>query len=111
VGIRIVTTDEDTLENDRVLDVCYCSAVPGDYKKLAYITSFSKIGACREYRWTAPHTRAGMVVVHMFAFGKKQEVPEMLETIVDRRRVAGDDKSVRPMHACREYRCVTHACR
>jgi hypothetical protein len=50
--------------------IAYAAAVPGDKKKVAYITSYTKLG---------------LVYCHLFSCSKATGVTEMLDTIADRK--------------------------
>lgn len=79
VGLRIVDEPTgDTLENEPMLQMAYAALVPGDKKKIAYVTSYSRLG---------------VVFAHIFAVGKAKEAKLILDTISSRRADAVATKS------------------
>ena len=82
VGIRIVdAADDTTLENEPLLQIAYATPITGEKKKVAYITSYSKLG---------------LVYCHVFTCAKPKDVDEFLETIADRKRMASESRSLVP---------------
>jgi serine/threonine protein kinase len=82
VGIRIVdAANEDTIENEPIQQIAFTSVLPGDKKKIAYVTSYSKLG---------------LLYTHIFAMGKSKDAVEATEAIVDRKTDAAKQKSLVP---------------
>eukprot|EP00048_Salpingoeca_helianthica_P004078 m.73515 g.73515 ORF g.73515 m.73515 type:complete len:695 (+) comp13038_c1_seq1:54-2138(+) len=82
VGIRIVDPKlEVTLENEPLALIAFFAAVPTDKKKVAYITSYTKLG---------------LVYCHLFSCSKPAGVAEILETIADRKLLASQHRSMVP---------------
>lgn len=82
VGIRIVdAANEDTIENEPIQQIAYSCVLPGDKKKIAYVTNYSKLG---------------LLYTHIFSLGKSKEATAAVETIVDRKTDAAAQKSLVP---------------
>jgi hypothetical protein len=84
VGIRIVDThtgEYETVENEPLIQIAFCTAVPGDKKKVAYITSYSKLG---------------LVYCHVFACAKSAEADAFVAAIAERKRTASVTRSMVP---------------
>lgn len=80
INIRIIDakTEDTAIENDSLLASVFFGAVPGDKKKFAFITNFSRLG---------------LFITHFFNLGKF-EIAEITEVFQSRRRLAKETKSV-----------------
>lgn len=82
VGIRITDAQHgETIENEPLIQIAYFCAVPKEKKKVAYITSYSKLG---------------LVYAHVFTCAKTSDAEGILEAIADRKRMASESKSMVP---------------
>ena len=64
---------EETLENDNIGDITYCSILTSDKKRVAYVVLLSKLG---------------LVAVHILQLAKPKECEEFLDAFIDRRQSA-----------------------
>eukprot|EP00729_Bicosta_minor_P003888 gene3888-12068_t len=87
VGVKIQQLEdvEDgevvIVENEPMPQIAYVGIVPGDKKKVAYVTSYSKLG---------------LVWVHVFQAAKSAEALEVVEALQSRKDQAAEQKSKVP---------------